>query len=84
MEQQGTGARVQGSEKCGQIIDEAAALAELSGLSRNAKLWLMDRIGNRMNIIQNFSGMGVTAPVQKAVEGLIDDMKKIGLFDWYI
>jgi hypothetical protein len=62
-------------------IDEDKALADLRGLGRDARLWLMDRIGNRLHIITMSSHLGTTANIQAATDDLIRDLQKIGLFE---
>ena len=62
-------------------MDEAAAIAELSGLSKNARLWLMDRIGNRLQGVTLNNSLGRCAQVEKAIDGLMNDMQRIGLFE---
>lgn len=61
-------------------MNESEAKAELQCLSANAKLWLEDRVGNRLQNIASGVALGVPGRVDAAVEGLMDDMKQIGCF----
>ncbi len=63
------------------IMDEKAAIRELSGISKNAQLWLMDRIGNALNAIHLNNQLKRTEAVDQSVFLLIDDLKRIGLFE---
>jgi len=61
-------------------INDEEAIAELSGLSRNAKGYLEDRIGNRLGGMVGFASLGMANKVEKASEALITDLQKIGCF----
>jgi hypothetical protein len=70
-------------KKNSRIVDEAAAIEELKDISRNARLYLMDRIGNNLQAIHLCNDMGRSADVSRAADRLLVDMKKIGLFELY-
>lgn len=63
------------------FVHEQNAIDELSDLSLNAKLWLEDRIGNRLQAIQGFADLGNPHRIDHAVSGLVADMKRIGIFE---
>lgn len=65
----------------GPYLDEAAAIAELTALSKNARLWLMDRIGNRLNAYVCSHYVDNLARARESTNGLMSDMQRIGLFE---
>ena len=65
------------------MIDEEAAKKELTALSRNARRWLEDRVGNRLCAISGFTSIGMHHRVEEGVEGLMEDFQKIGCFALY-
>jgi len=65
------------------LIDEPKAIKELTGLGHDARLWLMDRIGNHLHTIRLNTHMEQPEMIDKAVVSLIRDMKKIGLFEMH-
>jgi hypothetical protein len=63
------------------LVDETAAKEELKGISRNARLYLMDRIGNGLCVIRGSVEIGRTQNILPAVDRLMVEMKAIGLFE---
>ena len=61
-------------------VNDEAAINELRGLSRNARAYLEDRIGNRLGGMVGFASLGIAAKVEEASAALITDLQKIGCF----
>lgn len=65
-----------------QLINVKAAREEISSLSRNAKLYLQDRLGNGLHGIRMVNHTRVHDDnIEKNIVKLVDEMRKMGLFD---
>jgi hypothetical protein len=62
-------------------IDEATAIDELKALSKNAKRWLEDRIGNNLAAITGYCAIGREHMVPAVSDKLIADFNQIGCFE---
>ncbi|MCK9420250.1 MAG: hypothetical protein M0R70_12810 [Nitrospirae bacterium] len=62
-------------------IDEATAIDELQALSKNAKRWLEDRIGNNLASITGYCAIGMVQKVPAVSDKMIEDFNKIGCFE---
>jgi hypothetical protein len=62
-------------------MDEGEAIAELQCLSDNAKRWLEDRVGNRLQYLVGGISLGTPVMMDKAIDGLIKDMNRFGCFE---
>lgn len=63
------------------IVDDAAAIAEIKGLSLNAQRYLMDKIGNRLQGILFNSQQSKHEKVSAGVNQMIADMQVVGMFE---
>lgn len=61
-------------------IDEDAAIKELSSISKNAQLFLMDRIGNNLNCISLNYQLQRYDVIPGAIKNMLADLRRIGLF----
>jgi hypothetical protein len=66
------------------IIDENSAIEELKNISRNARLFLMDRIGNNLHVIGINNDMGRPEVVAVAVDRFMCEMQRLGMFELYV
>jgi hypothetical protein len=62
------------------LINKAAAIEELSNLSRNAKLYLADRLGNNLNAIRLSNNLKRPEDVETAVIQFQKELDEIKLF----
>lgn len=63
------------------LINKAAALEELSKLSRNAKLFLQDRLGNELHAIRFSFQVGRYDLAKEAIDNMQKDLDSMKLFD---
>lgn len=62
-------------------MDETEAIAELQCLSKNAKDWIEDRVGNWVSQVSLYSGLGSAQKAEKAADALLHDLQRVGCFE---
>lgn len=63
------------------LVNKSAAIEELSSLSRNAKLYLADRLGNNLNAIRLSNHLNQPEDVEAAVIQFQKELDEIKLFE---
>lgn len=63
------------------LINEGQAISELAALSKNAKRWLEDRIGNNLCAITGCCAVGMVSKVPAISDKMIEDFTRIGCFE---